>query len=472
MNIILIVSDTFRRDHLGCYGNAGIHTPHLDRLSEQAIIFDRCYASSFPTMPARADMFTGKYTFAFMEWGPLPKEETILAQLLREAGYQTCAVVDTPFHLRLGSGYDRGFEDFQWVRGQLPGSERDDVTRAWRYEEDLFAPTTMKTAEKWLEVHHREKFFLYVDTWDPHEPWDPPRYYVELYHECMGEHESPWPCYWDWREAGLSEEEVELAHAFYCGEITMVDRGIGRLLERVESLGLMEETAIIFTSDHGFYFGEHGLLGKGKLRSDYGFYAGPGRQGADGQYRSLFKSPETGRIVPALGEWYPCPIYNEVARVPLLVYVPHAEPARSDALVTLPDLMPTILQLAGLEVPGTVQAESVVPLLEGRERRLHDFVVTTWPLTNPGMRTRVVDDIERVIRKTSPSTISAEEWSLIYNFAGEPVELYHTASDPQQEKNVFENNKETAEQLHRKFVSFLEDLDTNEVLVAPRRSLQ
>ena len=99
MNIILIVSDTLRRDHLGCYGNAWIHTPHLDRLSEQAITFDRCYASSFPTMPARADMFTGKYTFAFMGWGPLPKEETILAQLLREAVESVLAQTYRPIEI-------------------------------------------------------------------------------------------------------------------------------------------------------------------------------------------------------------------------------------------------------------------------------------------------------------------------------------------------------------------------------------
>jgi arylsulfatase A-like enzyme len=281
MNIVLIIADTMRRDHLGCYGNPWIRTPHLDRFAEKAVVFDRCYAASFPTMPNRADLLTGKYSFTYVGWAPLPHAEVTLPQLLSAAGYATMGIVDTPFYVRKGYGYDRGFADFIWIRGQHAGPERRDATYPWRYEEDCFAPATLAAAERWLERHYKEKFFLLVDTWDPHEPWDPPPYYVELYQPDYNGQPAVWPCYWDWQEAGLSEEDVKAAHAHYCGEITMVDCWIGRLLERIELMGLMESTAIIFASDHGFYFGERGQFGKARLRSEGGLTVGATRGGAD-----------------------------------------------------------------------------------------------------------------------------------------------------------------------------------------------
>ena len=471
MNIVLIISDTFRQDHLGCYGNPWIHTPHLDQLAEQAIVFDRCYAGSFPTVPNRADLLTGKYDFVHLGWAPLPHEETTLPQLLAEAGYSTVGIADTPFYVRNGYGYDRGFADFIWIRGQLSGPERDNVTHAWRHEEDYFAPATLAAAERWLERHYKEKFFLLVDTWDPHEPWDPPDYYVEIYQKDYDGRPSPWPCYWSWKEAGLSEEDVKRAHAHYCGEVTMVDRWIGRLLDRIESLGLMEDTAIIFTSDHGFYFGEHGLFGKAKMRSEHGFQAGPHPRGGGGKHRMMFRSPITGRTEAGEGHWYRSPLYEEVTRVPLLIHLPQAETARIDALVSLPDLMPTVLELAGCEVPEGVQAFSLVPLLSGEQDRVHDVVITSWPLYNPGQRIRAVDDWERLVTEPLPSSITDGEWTLLYATQGEPVELYHTASDPKQQENVFEGNEIIARDLHARFVRFLEEMGTDEVFLAPRRRL-
>ncbi len=465
MNIVLIISDTFRRDHLGCYGNPWIHTPHLDRLAERAIVFDRCYAASFPTVPCRADILTGKYDFTYLGWGPLPNKEAVLAQIMAEAGYSTMGIVDTPFYIRNGYGYDRGFDDFIWIRGQryAYGPERDNVTRVWRYEEDYFAPATLGAAERWLEQHYKEKFFLLVDTWDPHEPWDSPSYYVEIYWKEYDGKLSPWPCYWFWKEAGLSENDVKIAHAHYCGEITMVDRWVGRLLERIKSLGLTENTAIIFTSDHGFYFGEHGLFGKGMMRSEQGFQAGP---------HMMFRSPQTGDTAPGVGQWYRSPLYEEVTRVPLLIYLPQAEAKRVNALVNLPDLMPTILELTNLEIPETVQASSLVPLIRGERGQVHDFVVTSWPLYTPGQPIRVVDDWERLVAEPLPSTVTDGEWTLLYATENEPVELYHTNSDHEQGENIFEGNEIIARELHAKFVRLLEEAGTNEVFLAPRRRLR
>ncbi len=257
MNVIWVISDTFRRDHLGCYGNSFIHTPSLDTFARNSVRFNRHYIASFPTMPTRADFLTGRWTGCFMNWEPLPKEQASLPELLREKGLSTAAVVDTPFYVRSNMNYDRGFRNFFEIEGQRHG-ERHDMEAAWRYESDRFAPRTFTRAMQWLEHHYKENFFLWIDTWDPHEPWNPPDYLAELYWPDY-DGEVIKPAYERWQNAaGFTEEKVKKAHACYCGEITMVDTWFGQLVRRVENMGLMDNTAIIFTSDHGFFFGEHG----------------------------------------------------------------------------------------------------------------------------------------------------------------------------------------------------------------------
>jgi len=178
MNVIWIVADTFRKDHLGAYGNETIHTPALDRLAAKSVRFDRHYAAGFPTMPARADYFTGRWTMSFMKWDPLPADAKTVAQLLSKAGFHTAGMVDTPFFIRNGMNYDRGFQNFVFISGQEGSNTRlitdhyhesRDVRYARRFESDLNAPRTITKAMEWLELHYKEDFFLYVDTWDTHE---------------------------------------------------------------------------------------------------------------------------------------------------------------------------------------------------------------------------------------------------------------------------------------------------------------
>ena len=235
MNVIVIVSDTFRRDHLGAYGNEWIHTPHLDRFAAEAIVLENHLVGSFPTMPARADLVTGRLSCAFMTWEPLPSQLQTIAEVFTSAGYLTTAIVDTPFYVRNGFGYDRGFRDFFWIRGQGDTSrldERADARATWVGEGDRFAARTMTAASQWLERHSDERFFLLVDTWDPHEPWNPPPYYTRRYLADY-DGEEVQPPYANWRDSGLSERDVAVAHATYCGEVTMVDSWVGRLLEKI-----------------------------------------------------------------------------------------------------------------------------------------------------------------------------------------------------------------------------------------------
>jgi len=438
---VLIVADTFRRDNLGCYGNTRVRTPNLDGFAQKSVIFDNCYECSFPTMPTRADLFTGRWTFTNLGWEPLPSDEIVLAQVLNDAGYVTTAVVDTPFFLREGYGYDRGFFDFIYIRGQ--GNERRDVNLQRRYETDYCAPATMLEATRWLERHRKDRFFLYVDTWDPHEPWDPPSWYVEQYYpEFDGKHVDLKKCYWFWKEKGLTEEDLRKAYACYCGEVSMVDKWIGFLLDALEAMGLMEETAIIFTTDHGFYFGEHGIFGKAIIDHDKLPW-------------KIFRSP----------------LYEEVTHIPLLIHVPGVKPKRNEALVCLPDLMPTILDLLECDIPSTVQGKSLLPLLLGDVEESWDFVVTSWPLYNPGDISRAVDALEKSVKDWLPITVTTKEWTLLYSSEGQPVELYHLPTDPHQEKNVFEDKIDVARELHSKLISRLVEYNTPPCALEPRRRL-
>ena len=457
MNFIVVVSDTFRRDHFPAYGNNTVIAPNLAAFAARSLVFEDAYAASFPTVPTRSDLMTGRYTLTYLPWGPLPQSETTLAQLLSHAGYATAAIADTPFLTRNGYGHDRGFQEFIYVRGQLSGTERDyrQLQRPVSEEEGYCAPKTLQEAARWLQRHHEKKFFLYVDAWDPHEPWDPPAYYVKPYlADYAGELIRP--NYWDYREDGYSERDLQIAHACYCGEISMVDRWFGHLLEQVRVLNLLQNTAIIFLSDHGFYFGEHGLFGKRRFRwpDNSGFEEGF-EKGLTVHQRTVHRSP----------------LHNELIRVPLVIYLPDQGAGRLSGLVQLPDLMPTVLDLAGVAIPQRVQAPSLMPLIRGETAAVHDLVISSAPLEEVGQLSKTVDDEAREVVEVSPSTISDGEWDLLYAVAGQRVELYRRNEDPGHCHDVADQHPDIVRALHARFVAWLEAQDTPDAHLAPRRAL-
>jgi arylsulfatase A-like enzyme len=459
-NFLVIVSDTFRRDHVGAYGSPVIRTPYLDEFARSSVIFDHHLLSSFPTMPARADLLTGTFSYTFMGWEPLPAYLPTLPALLSEAGYLTMGVVDTPFFIRNGFGYDRGFDDFIWVRGQGDDTrphESADARSTWRFEEDRMVARTMMEAERWLERHYQERLFLYVDTWDPHEPWDAPEYYTSLYRPGHGGRQL-YPCYGRWEEVGLTEEDVKLAHATYCGEVTMVDFWVGRLLAKLEVLGLRDNTVVFFLSDHGFYFGEHGYFGKAEWVHD------------------TRATVAEGSVVP---EWLPeswlltvgwSPLHRELTRLPLIVRGPGFEPGRRSALTSTPDVAPTILKLAGIETPEGMRGESFLDVLSGTRDEHRPFVVSSWPLYfAEGEITLAVDSRPRRIASYMPLTVTTHEWTLILGGPDETPELYNLKYDPREQVNVWGSNIEAGLELMRHAISFLEHEGTPEEHLVPRR---
>ena len=467
MNVLWVISDTLRRDHLGCYGNQVIHTPSLDAFAGRSVRFDHHYIAGFPTMPARADYLTGRWTGSFMNWEPLPKDQVVLPEILQQKGFNTTAVVDTPFYLRNEMNYDRSFSTFFEIPGQTLRGGGPDVRATWRFESDRFAPQTFTKAMQWLERHYKEDFFLWVDAWDPHEPWDPPGFYTELYWpEYDGEIVTPAYDHWQNRpDLNLTEEKVKKAHACYCGEVTMVDTWFGYFLRRLENMGLMEKTAIIFTSDHGFYFGEHGgLFGKcthSRAKRPDGTPWKPGELATEG-----------GRLVLLHGGWGYSPLYEEVTAIPLLIYAPNTPSGTYRGLTSAIDLAPTVLDILGQEIPSSMEGQSLLPAMEDSSVAGREYVISGPPFTKPGSPVRWVDDQLRIAEKDSYVTVTTHEWSLLYATEPGVSELYHLSSDPKQAKNVINEHPEVAQELHQQLVKFLRETNVSTLLLEPRLELR
>lgn len=444
MNFLVIVCDTFRRDHVGAYGGT-VGTPNLDALAAESVVFDEAFSGSFPTLPCRAEMFTGRIVFPYLDWGPLPENEVLLSEVMSAAGYRSALVTDNLPLCRDGYHFDRGFAERIRIRGQwydkhhlvqgerpwpAPQEKIGEHGRVQQYlhnvagrerEEDYFAPQTVNAACRWLEAHGRSgSFFLWVDIFDPHEPWDPPAQYL-----APGETGEPRIIYPRFGEADrYAPHELEAIRALYRGEVRMADAWVGKLLRRLDELGLRDDTCVVFLSDHGMFLGEHNLLGKAsKVRGD-------------------------------LRGWPP---YVEVARIPLMFRVPGLAPGRRRALTHPGDLTPTLLELAGIRKPERMRTRSVLRVLRDESSGERPVAVSSWSL--------------RGKRASRPSVIRDHEWSLVFWRTGMRPELYHRRSDPGETRNVLAGHRREARRLHGEYVRFLKENETPPKNYWPRRFL-
>jgi len=165
------------------------------------------------------------------------------------------------------------------------------------------------------------------------------------------------------------------------------------------------------------------------------------------------------------------PLYEEIAGIPFLAYVPGVKPRRTDAIIAVPDFMPTFLELAGVQTPKTVQGKSFLPVIKGETDGHRDFTVTTQQLQNPGEITRAVDDTERKVELHLTATLTTDEWTMLYAWEGAKAELYNRKSDPKQENNVIDENPLVAQDLHGRYYELLKEIGTEERLLAPRTRL-
>jgi len=445
-NAIVVCADTFRADHLGAYGSTWIETPALDGLAAAGVTFDACFAEALPTIPARKAYLTGRPLFPHWErrpykgdplsrqpgWHPLHEHEVTLPEILGAAGFVTGMVADTYHLFKPGMNLLRGFSSWQVVRGQEAdpyrtgprgrlaalaapytgiagldgpdgpgGPQGADLRRsslprgggAIQYllnnagrqtEAEYLVARVMRTAAGWLEDNAAPggpPFCLWIDCFDPHEPWDPPRAYADRYDPEFAGPEPVFALHNRWDD--LPPAHQRRAKALYAGEVSLVDRWIGYLLERVAALGLAGRTAIFFTTDHGTILGEHGRL---------------------------HKSPET--------------LISPETRLPLLLRLPGGRFAgtRVAGLMQSYDLLPTLLDVLGVATPPFVLGRSAIAALRGGAGG------------GPAGREQVVSAY------TDHAALRTARWNLIAAYAGRRVRdrprLFDLRADPLEATDV------------------------------------
>jgi len=383
MKLILVVADTLRRDHLGTYGNTWVQTPNLDALAAEAAVFEQHHIGSFPTVPHRRDMLLGlgDQGHPFNRWRGIDDDEVTLAERLRgDEGIPCMMVTDVANTVSNGRNMYKGFSAWTWNRGQegdpcwlddgvpLEFPVEPDLIRytgeMWhrvltnrahrKVETDWFAPRTYSLAVEWLERNYtRKDFFLYIDTFDPHEPWDPPPWYEQLYDPDFKGRRFEAPTYGALRQLGITKRELGNIRARYAGEVTMVDASLGRLLATLRRLGIYDETLIIFTTDHGAYFGYPG---------DNGMICKANVLGADGRIMAA------GRPMKQPAQYLPH--WTGVSRIPLIVRLPRQRGGKRVDAITQPwDIAPTVLEAFGIAKPQELWGKSLVPLIEGKAAR-------------------------------------------------------------------------------------------------------
>jgi arylsulfatase A-like enzyme len=254
-------------------------------------------------------------------------------------------------------------------------------------------------------------------------------------------------------EPGFTQEKLDKAHATYCGEITMVDTWIGQLLRKVENVGIADKTTIIFTSDHGFYFGEHGgMFGKANMaKRDDG---------------SLYRHGDKD------APWGFSPLYEDVVTIPLLIHSPGSQPGSYSGLTSAVDVMPTVLETFGIATPDRIEGRSLLPAINNENAPGRAITVSSAPFANPLDRVRSVDDISRPLGAWPVTTITSDTHSLLYTPEPGLSQLFDLVKDPRQEKNIVKDQTDIAVSLHNQFVEFMRETKVASNLLEPRLQLK
>ena len=434
MNIILVVFDSLRKDCLGLYGAqppwGKVHTPNLDALAEESLVLTHAFPESLPTLPTRRALYTGRRVYPFSRgdfrlkgdfvgapgWGPIPEDEPTLAEMLGEYGYRTALVADVYHMFKPSKNYWRGFDQWTFLRGQEIDRQRSGPRPSqveidyWlpreaqtphriefliqclmnmhdrTTEEDYFNARVMIESVRWLEQNpDAERFFLVVESFDPHEPWFVPEHYRRMYDPSDGP-EQVLSAYAD--TDSLPSGLLKRTQANYSGLVTMCDRWFRYLYDSMNALGLLDNTMVIVTSDHGHSIGDKGYMGK---------------------------------------RGYPSS--REVYDVPLMIRHPKGIGAgkRSDALVQHTDISAMILETAGVTPPERIDGRSFWQAALCGES-IRDHVTVGWG---------------------TAMTVTDERWWFNSKIDGTGAFLYDMEQDPAMQKNVADEHPDEARRLYR-----------------------
>ena len=451
MNVVVIMNDTWRYDCLGANGNGAIHTPVLDQFAAESAVFDRSYAGSYPTVPIRHDLLKGRFGAPFHGWLPLEWDALTLPEVMRRNDFVSMLILSTPHLINYGYGFDRPFHAWEMIRGAdidrwntdyfqeyaLPAREKfnsDEHLALYhrgrtyrRIEAEMDAPRVMQSACDWLERNAgHDRFFLWVDSFDPHEPWDPPDHYIDLYSRDYAGDDIFWPKYTD--ASFYTPEEAERMRARYMGEITMSDRWIGCVLDTIDRVGRRHDTIVIVMSDHGHLFGEHDRVSK-------------------------------------WGAWLE--LWDECAHQFFMVRHPDRLGAgkRIGGLIQPADLAPSILEMVGIDAPAEmgIQGQSWLPLLDGRKRSLRPAAISAF---HP--RQGTIDGCHNHLSpdgQWTAATVTDRRWQLIDFPSPRRRELYDLSNEGGSLRNVLAGNEVEADRLHDHLLRFFGQHDAPDWLL-------
>ena len=337
-DIVMVVVDSLRPDHLGCYGYVLPTSPRIDELAAESLVFDQAIAAGIPTMPSFTTLLSGTHPYrhrivSHSGTQLLSHDIELLPELLKRQGYVTVAIDNLVIQGEgRGSWFARGYDHYSGFVYRPFGDQSAQLTdRALGYLDALGGPG------------ERAPFFLLLHYWDPHTPYGPRPPYDTLHYRPgsgpvdLAAVREIAPEYYE-----LFLGDMRLEHrddyayvlAQYDGEISQVDREVGRLLDGLRERGLWNEAIFALLSDHGecfgegdFYFDHHGL-------------------------------------------------YDAVIRVALMLHGPGITPGRNEALASSEDLLPTLLELAGVDTaPPYCTGTSLLPLIERSRPAVRSFVV-------------------------------------------------------------------------------------------------
>ncbi len=387
-NVIVVMLDSLQYNYLHCNGNDWIKTPNLDRFGREGIIFDECYIEGVPTIPCRRAMHTGRYTLPYGGWTALSMEDTTIADLCWGSNIDTAFYFDSAPHRLPKFGYSRGFDKVYFLHGHEGDHRyyaRDERVHAkaedfledhmlttgadilgheviealidetngmiaqrqyWKTDEDQNVAKLMKQAVKYLEDRDPNKpFFLWVDSFDPHEPWDAPSVWdpeMKCPYNPGYKGKDLWNPPIGAVEGVYTEEELNHVRMLYAEKVTVCDKWFGHFMDNCKRLGLEKDTLFITVSDHGEPMG-NGEHGHGIMR-----------------------------------KCRPWP-YEELVHGVFMMKGPGIKAnQRSNAFVQSCDIAPTVCDWLGLGVRDFHQGLSVLPIARGEVEKVRDFAIAGY----------------------------------------------------------------------------------------------
>ncbi|MCZ6502391.1 MAG: sulfatase [Gammaproteobacteria bacterium] len=366
---VVVLLDSLNRHMLGSYGGHEFETPNLDRFAKRAISFTNHYTGSLPCIPARHDILVGAMDFLWRPWGSIELWERPITYHLRRKGIPTMLFSDHPHLFETGGEnyhtdfmaweYLRGHESDPWKtredpswagsptlpagsRGKMAGSDNKapyDLSRTWFREElDFPGPKTMQATADWLEQNAtiHDSFLLFVDEFDPHEPFDTPAPWNRKYDPEWQDELIIWPPYAiGGVERGIiTAREGQHVRANYGAKLSMIDHWFGKVLDVMDRDNLWLDTLFIVCTDHGHYLGEKDLWGK------------PG-----------------------------VPQYETLGHTPLMIAAPGIECGEVPALTTNVDINATLVDLFDTEIAYVSHGKSLLPLVYKQVSSIREWAI-------------------------------------------------------------------------------------------------